>query len=182
MPITNITNQGDFIINAKANVLTKPILFGKAPSSNLQDVALTGESYESGSGSKKIIYNKNETKIVILKQSEDTKLPLSGVSFDLLDKDSKQIKTDLKTNESGEIIIENLNPGTYYIKEIKTLEGYILYDKVIKLDVGLNETSKIVINNYKQEEKKIELETKSSIQEISNKSTKTEITLPKTGK
>lgn len=100
----------------------------------------------------------------------------------MLDKDEKQIKTDLVTNEQGEITIENLNPGTYYIKEIKTLEGYILYDKLIKLDVNLNETSRIVINNSKEVEKKIEVETKVTNQEITNKQTKTEITLPKTGK
>lgn len=105
--------------------------------------------------------------------------PLGGVSFDLLDKNEKQIKTDLITNEKGETIIENLNPGSYYIKEIKALDGYVLYDKLIKLEVSLNETSKIVINNCEEKETKVEIETKETKQEITNKQTKTEVTFPK---
>lgn len=172
---------GNFNINIKGNVATKPILLAKAPSSNLQDHALTGSIYEDGNGSKKVNYNKNETKIMILKQEESTQIPLQGVEFDLLDKDENVIHTGLITNEKGEITIENLMPGTYYIKEIKTLEGYTLYDKLTKLDISLNETAKLVVNNSKEEIKIQDPEITNTQTEISNKISKTLVTLPKTG-
>lgn len=179
---------GEFNIKVGGSVATKPILFGKAPSSNLQDFALTGSVYEDGIGNKKVTYNKNETKIMILKQEENTQIPLQGVEFDLLDKDEKVIHTGLKTNEKGEIVIDNLLPGTYYIKEMKTLEGYTLYDKLTKLEISLNETAKIIVNNSKEVIIVEDPQNSTTETEISNEVSKTEVkapkksvTLPKTG-
>ena len=79
-------------------------------------------------------------------------------------------------------------PGIYYIRETRTLEGYGLYDKLIKLELGLNEETTVnVINSeektdIKVEEKKTELTVKNnkSKTEVST-NTKPEIKLPKTG-
>jgi len=69
-------------------------------------------------------------------------------------------------------------PGKYYIQETRTLAGYRIYDKLIELEIELNETAKFNINNEKTEviieEEKNETETT-----VVNK--QKEVTLPVTG-
>lgn len=153
IPIKNIQNDGTFTINLTGKVATKPVLFGLSGDSTLQNVAVTGGIYEEGEGSKQEYCFKNETKIIILKQNQETKQALEGVKFQLLNSNKKVIFADLKTDEEGKIVIENLLPGKYYIQEIETLEGYEKYDKLIEVDLRLNEEIKITVNNLQNDEK-----------------------------
>jgi len=157
IPIKNIQKDGNFIINVNGEVATKPVIFGLSPSSTLQNVALTGSIYETGSGSKTEYYFKNETKIEILKQNQETKAPLEKVKFQILDENKKVIYSDLATNNQGIIKVDNLLPGKYYIQEIETLEGYEVYDKLIEVNLKLNEEIKITVNNlYNADIQKVE--------------------------
>jgi len=151
IPIKNTDEDGTFIINTEGEVATKPVIFGLSPSSNLQNVALTGSIYEEGTGSKTEYYFKNETKIVIQKQNQETKEPLEGVKFQILDENKNVIYSDLSTNEKGVIQIENLLPGKYYVQETETLEGYEVYEKLIEVNLKLNEEIKITVNNLHNE-------------------------------
>ena len=180
IPIQNLAQDGNFNINAAGAVATKPVLYGRAPSSSLQDYALTGAMYEEGSGSLKTYYTKNSTEITILKQASDTKDPLAGVQFELLDNNQNVIYTSLVTNDQGEVSIDNLLPGTYYVKETKALEGYALYDKLIPVNVDLNEISKVIVDNS-EEDVKIDNSIAVSTQEVGAKSSTHTVTLPKTG-
>lgn len=153
IPIKNIQNDGTFTINLTGKVATKPVLLGLSEDSTLQNVAVTGGIYEEGEGSKQEYYFKNETKIIILKQNQETKQALEGVKFQLLNSNKEVIFADLKTDEEGKIVIENLLPGKYYIQEIETLEGYEKYDKLIEVDLRLNEETKITVNNLQNDEK-----------------------------
>ena len=47
-------------------------------------------------------------------------------------------------------------PGKYYIKETKTIEGYEIYEKLIEVNVELNDVSTINVTN--KEVPKIEIE------------------------
>ncbi|MDO5555376.1 MAG: SpaA isopeptide-forming pilin-related protein [Clostridia bacterium] len=180
IPITNITQDGNFTINVSGKVATKPVLYGKSQSSSLQDYAITGYTYEDGTGSKKIYYTKNETKIIIIKKAGKTETKLEGVEFELLDINKNVLYTGLKTNKDGQTEINNLLPGIYYIKETRTLEGYQLYDKLIKVDLDLNEA--ITVNVLNSEDKpNIEVETKASEITVEEKEEKTIVKLPKTG-
>ena len=147
IPIKNLHKDGNFSINVNGDVATKPVLYGLSPSSTLQNVALTGSIYEAGSGSKTEYYFKNETKIEILKQNQETKAPLENVKFQILDENKTAIYADLTTNNQGIIIVENLLPGKYYVQEIETLEGYEVYDKLIEIEAKLNEDVKVTVNN-----------------------------------
>ena len=107
IPIKNINQDGKFSIEVNGNVATQPVLYGLSGNSNLQNVAVTGSIYENGSGNKTEYYFKNQTKIIILKQNQETKEPLQGVKFQLLDENKQVIYTDLTTNKEGIITIEN---------------------------------------------------------------------------
>lgn len=187
IPITNITKDGNFTINVSGEIATKPVLYGESRDSSLQSYALTGYTYEDGTGSKKIYYTKNDTKIVIVKKDGEGEKNLQGVEFELLDENQNAIYTGLTTDESGQVQIDNLLPGTYYIRETRTLEGYELYSKLIKVELDLNEEATVnVINSEKEpdikvEDKKTEISVKSSKSKTEVKEVKTEIKLPKTG-
>ena len=156
IPIKNLTEEGTINIEVEAKVNTKPVLYGKAPNSSYQDYALTAATYEDGSGNTKDEYNKNETKIIILKKDEEDGKTLQGVEFQLLNENKEPIYVNLKTNEEGKIVINNLVPGTYYIKETKTIDGYEIYDELIEVKVQMNQELTVTINNKKQEKPKIE--------------------------
>lgn len=180
IPLKNIEQDGSFNINVSGQVKTKPIFYGKSSNSLAQDYALTASSYEDGTGTSKIYYTKNGTKLIILKKNETTNQSLEGVKFTLLDSDQKEIYTDLITNQEGKIIVDNLIPGTYYIKETKTLEGYTIYDKLIKVEPELNEELTVIVNNN-ESKVNIDSKTNKNTLTVSNKSSETVVKLPKTG-
>ena len=71
-------------------------------------------------------------------------------------------------------------PGTYYIRETRTKEGYEIYDKLIEVGVDLNETVTVnVINSEK--EPNTEIENKETETTVKSSKSKTEVKLPKTG-
>lgn len=185
IPIQEVKQDGNFSIEVSAQVATKPVFYGESRDSGLQSYALTGYTYEEGTGSKKVYYTKNETKIIITKTDDKTGKKLEGIEFELLDKDQNKIYTEITTNKDGMAIIDNLLPGIYYVKETKTLEGYQLYSKLIKVELELNEETTVnVINSEEEpeiykEEKKTELAVKEEKSSIKVKETVQK--LPKTG-
>ena len=156
IPIKNTTEIGTFNLKVEAKINTKPILYGTAPNSGLQDYALTAASYEDGLGNIKDEYPKNETKIVIIKLDEDTKGKMEGVEFELLDENKNVIYNDLKTNNNGEIQVNNLIPGIYYLRETNTKDGYSKYEELIKISIKLNEQVVVTVNNKKEDKPTIE--------------------------
>lgn len=190
IPIKNIETDGNFHIKAEGEVATKPVLLGTSGNSKLQNVAVTGSIYEQGKGLQKEYYFKNETKIIIIKQDQESKKTLQGVKFQLLNEEREIIYSELTTDKEGKIIIENLLPGKYYVREFETLEGYEEYDKMIEIDLKLNEETKITVNNLLNKTEpviekintEIEVEQTKTEKEIKQAEVnKINIKLPKTG-
>ena len=167
VPIKEMKEKGNFELKVEAKISTKPVLYGIAPNSSYQDYALTGATYEDGTGNIQDEYFKNETKIIILKQDEDTNEKLEGVEFELLDENKNIVYNGLKTDKDGKINIENIIPGRYYIKETNTKDGYLRFEDLIKIDINLNEQMTVTVNNKKEEKPKIE--TSKNTTEVSKK-------------
>jgi len=148
IPITSLEKSGEFKINIKTKMETKPIFYGKAPSADLQDYALTAFSYEDIDTEVLQNYEKNETKIIIEKQDSETKETLKGAKFEILDANKKVIKV-AETNKNGQVALEQILPGTYYIREIKAPEGYESKDELHKIEITLNEQKILKILNDK---------------------------------
>ena len=60
--------------------------------------------------------NTKKLSIRIIKQDKDTKVPLQGWKFDVFYNDAKL--TSVTTDQNGEAMIENLQPGTYRVVEV----------------------------------------------------------------
>ncbi len=153
IPIKNLKKDGNFVININGNVATRPVIHG-IPVANpqLQDTVITGVVYETGSGTKTEYYFSNSTKVRIIKKDQETKIPLQGVKFQILDENKNVVYSDLVTDENGTILVENLLPGKYYVQEMETLENYHVYDKLIEIELKLNEETTITVNNLHDED------------------------------
>lgn len=165
IPIKNMTEDGSFNIQVESKVKTKPVLYGTAPNNGYQDYALTAATYEDGIGRVQDEYTKNETKIIIIKKDQEEEMVLEGVEFELLNEKKETVYTGLKTNSEGKIVIENLVPGVYYLRETKAIDGYKANHEDIELKIELNEEIMITVNNSKEEKPKVET-TKTSSREV----------------
>lgn len=177
IPIKNMTQNDSFYLNVETKIKTKPVLYGKAPNSSYQDYALTTAVFEDGIGSIKDEYYKNETKIIIIKKDQETGEMLEGVEFELLDDKENVVYTGLKTDKDGKVEIKNIIPGIYYLKETNTIDGYVAYNQLIKIETELNQEVTVTVNNRKEEEPEIETK-KTGNKEVLSKEVKK---LPITG-
>lgn len=148
IPISSLEESGEFKVKIQTQMETKPIFFGKAPSGDLQDYALTAFSYENVNTEIIQKYEKNDTEIIIEKRDVDTEEVLKKAKFEILDNNKKVIRI-AETNEQGQIVLEKLMPGTYYIREIKAPNGYALDMELHQINISLNEKANIKIYNNK---------------------------------
>ena len=166
IPIESLKEKGEFRILAEAKVKTKPVLYGTAPDSGLQDYALTAATYEDGIGELSLQYPKNETEIIIVKQDEETNEKLKNVEFELLDENKQVFRQSLLTDEEGRIQISNLLPGKYYLKEIHTSLGYIPTEELIKLEVAWNDSLTVTVYNQKEKKPEIKTEKNETVKQV----------------
>lgn len=148
IPIDSLEESGEFKVKIQTQMETKPIFFGKAPNGDLQDYALTAFSYEDVDTELLQKYQENGTKIIIQKQDEETEEPLKKAKFEILDENQKVIRV-VETNENGQIILDKLIPGTYYIREVKAPDGYTLDMELQQIDINLNEEITLKVDNSK---------------------------------
>ncbi|WP_242310782.1 SpaA isopeptide-forming pilin-related protein [Bacillus cereus group sp. BfR-BA-01331] len=89
--------------------------------------------------------NKKFVGKVVLTKSDDLNknVTLQGAVFTLLDKDKKIIPEhkELTTNNNGQIIIDKLKPGTYYLQETKAPEHYQLDSRIIRFTISEDQTT-----------------------------------------
>lgn len=182
VPIAANVEDTSFQVKVTADLKTKPVFYGKAPSSHLQDYAIVGGMIEPGSGTKTVSIGKNSTKLVICKQEKDTLKPIQGVSFEILDENQKIVYGNLKTDANGFIEISNCLPGTYYIREVQAPEGYVPLEGLNKVQLTYGKA--LTFLAYNSKEKKTEIKTdeetiavsrQGEVIQISNKESSTNI-------
>lgn len=101
------------------------------------------------------IRNGQVTTIMILNKDEETKQPIQGNEFELLNEEGLVIQSDLITNENGEIQIQNLEKGNYYLKQTLAKGEYDKIGTVTFIQIT-GEENKITIQLYNSKTKKEE--------------------------
>ncbi|NYB76003.1 hypothetical protein HZF24_17795 [Sedimentibacter hydroxybenzoicus DSM 7310] len=91
-------------------------------------------------------------KIVIKKTDEDKKV-LPGAEFTLYDEGGRVVERGV-TGSDGTLSFEDLEPGSYTIKETKAPEGYVLEVDERGVTVSANRTNTYTFTNKKEEPKK----------------------------
>ena len=175
IPIRLLEKDDKFEIKVSGKVETYPILYGASNNANLQNYALTGEKFEIGEGSVTVNYSKNSSKLKIIKQDEKKKKRLKGVEFQIWNDKNELAYTNLKTDENGEISIEGILPGKYFLEEVNSIDGYKKLENKIEFELTLNEELKITVKNPK-DEPEIKKEIKERNQTYSEKMNKLPVT------
>ncbi|UOQ49319.1 hypothetical protein MUN88_04125 [Gracilibacillus caseinilyticus] len=79
---------------------------------------------------------------------DNPSLSLAGVKFELQDAEGNILREDLVTGQGGKLLIEDLRPGRYLLKEVKPLEGYRSHLPVsFTIDRGQLAAKKIELTN-----------------------------------
>ncbi|MFV0479872.1 MAG: collagen binding domain-containing protein [Anaerorhabdus sp.] len=77
----------------------------------------------------------------------------SGHQFEVaFDEEFNDVIGTYSTDEDGEILIEDTLPaGTYYVREVETVNGYVINPGIYEVEIALNETTEIsIMNNLQQ--------------------------------
>jgi len=182
VPIEKLNEPKSFSIEANISVRSKPVLYGATTVSGKQNYALPGEEMENILATLSGNTIENVTKLTIIKKEFDSEEVIPGVKFNLLNENKDVVRENIITNEHGEIVLNNMMPGKYYLREIETPDKYNLYTDLIEINLSFNEDLKIIVNNSLKEvieiNKKTEnLEVNPDIKKaIENKNTETKIT------
>ena len=107
---------------------------------------------------KETITVENKTSKAVVTKVDGSGNPLKGATFELYNEDKKTLVTNdfitensFTTNEDGQIVFKGLSADTYYLKEIKAPNGFVLDDKWVRLAImpeDVNGTKNIEIINY----------------------------------
>ena len=93
-------------------------------------------------------FNQPKNSLIIVKMDWTTKDPLSDAVIKVSTVKDTLIG-EYRTDTSGTITVNNLEPGTYKIQEIKQPENYILDDTVKLVTLEQNDSKKVELFNYK---------------------------------
>ncbi|MED0938802.1 SpaA isopeptide-forming pilin-related protein [Bacillus mobilis] len=85
---------------------------------------------------------------IVKVDAEDKTKVLSDAEFEVY-KDGKKVET-LRTDKTGKVISQKLEPGTYTLKETKAPQGYKLLKEEIEVVVEANKVVEVQVENAKE--------------------------------
>ena len=148
IPTQNILENFTGKIKINSTVKTYPVFYGSSYDSNLQDYALTYDSFNTIGEEISFDVNAHKSGIKLLKKDSETSLPISNVEFNFKYSDGTNIG-NYKTDKNGIINISNLLPGKVIVTEIKTQSQYVLDSNKKELTLKYNENAELEITNEK---------------------------------
>ncbi|MBV7389720.1 SpaA isopeptide-forming pilin-related protein [Enterococcus alishanensis] len=83
--------------------------------------------------------------VILNKVDEQTKEPLKGAIFQLKNKQGIVLKSELATDGSGQLKVEDLAPGDYQFIETKAPTGYQLDQKEVEFTIAKGQDKTIVV-------------------------------------
>ncbi|MGG0358511.1 SpaA isopeptide-forming pilin-related protein [Bacillus tropicus] len=85
---------------------------------------------------------------IVKVDAEDKTKVLSDAEFEVY-KDGKKVET-LRTDKTGKVVSQKLEPGTYTLKETKAPQGYTLLKEEIEVVVEANKVVEVQVENAKE--------------------------------
>lgn len=149
IPISDINDDLDMILNLRAHCETYPIFYGESEDKSLQDYAITFDPLGDEQAYIEFSLDSDICEVTIIKEDLETHTPIENVVFNISDIDGNDLG-NYTTNSNGEIKLTNLNPGTVIITEIVANENYILDDTPKYVDLSYGDTLNVTLNNERK--------------------------------
>lgn len=172
VPRDKITEDIEIQLSVDGKCKTYPILFGKAPSTDLQDYLITTDPYVTSTARFTMKYNPS-AEIEIQKVSkEDSELTgnkkgegIEGAIF-IIESEDGQYKREVTTDKNGKILLSGLELKQYSITE-KVAPNYYLKgeNNTIKVELKYDGDNKKVVVENTPVEIKVDIDKKTDKEE-----------------
>ncbi|WP_436667313.1 SpaA isopeptide-forming pilin-related protein [Latilactobacillus sakei] len=96
--------------------------------------------------------------VILTKKDDQTGAALAGAIFKIVDANQKVVKENLKSDQNGQIIVTNLEPGQYSFIETKAPTGYVLDATPVQFTVKAQKQAVQVNKENKQKQHEVRLE------------------------
>lgn len=88
--------------------------------------------------------------IILTKKDSKTNETLAGAEFELQDSEGKVLKKNLLTDETGKLVIKNLDPGNYQLVETNAPTGYEKDTEPVPFEIKKGQTETLKIEKANQ--------------------------------
>lgn len=155
IPKSSMNADINAVFSMQASAKVYPVFYGKTRIDGTQNYAITCDPYGDITGVGNFKIATNTGKVQVNKTDDETKQPISGVTFQLLRKDGSVVG-NATTNDKGIATFSGLYQDNYILKEISTDENYILNKAEFDVNVEYNKTSaKDITNEHKKGDLKV---------------------------
>lgn len=86
--------------------------------------------------------------VILTKSDAETKAPIAGATFDLLDSTGKVVQSGLVTDSNGKLAIDDLPVGDYSLVETAAAPGYDLDATPLKFTIAVGQTTPLALEKF----------------------------------
>lgn len=146
IPTSQMGNDINITFSIQGKAATYPVFYGKTRIDGTQNYAVTYDPLGDVVGVGTLNVKTNTGSIQVNKTDDETKEPISGVTFQLTKKDGTVVANST-TNEKGIATFSGLYQSDYVLKELSTNSKYVLNKKEFNVNVEYNKTTTENITN-----------------------------------
>ncbi|MDM8365422.1 VaFE repeat-containing surface-anchored protein [Bacillus thuringiensis] len=126
----NLTNQHAVVYKGTESIQDATVLLERSQQKVSQDIQVFWKSMGG----------------LEIRKVDENKKPLAGAVFEVLTSDQKSMGT-ITTNDKGIALLDNMEIGTYVVKEVKSPVGYVLQDTPQTVEIKTGEIATITAEN-----------------------------------
>lgn len=143
------TMEGKFKIKVNAKLQEVVLLLAKSNRDLMSDYVIPETEEKRVEITYDTTYTNINNALHIYVIEKNTGAPINNAVFELTNELTNE-KMQLQSNNNGSILVENLQSGKYKLKQISTIEGHTISEKIIDIQIDSDSDIVIKIENEKR--------------------------------